>query len=115
MITLWILTYIAGWLTFITGALFDEYHSWDTAYYIWASFAHGGVFAWWALYVAAPSWRLTVLPVAIFASAISLWEVVSVITGIDINNPYAVGVQFLVMLGVITYYLWSSIKHAEKS
>lgn len=113
ILTAWIILYLAGSLTFLVGAWFDYYHEWDAAYYLWASIAHGGLFSWWSIYSITKD-RSVVLPIALYATIVSAWEVASLIAGIDINHPAAVFGCFIALLMVFTYLLWSALRPREK-
>lgn len=107
--------YVMGYCVFTTAAYFDIYHEWDTAYFIWSSFAHGGLVIWWALYGLVPkSRKIDVGIVCGLAASLCIWEVVSWLSGIDINNEIAVLVEFLGAIVVFTYYLYAYFKEKFK-
>jgi hypothetical protein len=107
-LSIFILTYLGGYLVFTSANfIFDIYHEWDTAYYIWASFSHGGAFAWAALYFREKSKviRRYILPVGVLGVAISIWEIIAVSAAIPVNDQWATLATFWIVLGVFIYYL----------
>lgn len=98
--------YVLGYFVFTTAALFGIYHEWDTAYFIWSSFAHGGVFMWAAIYGIVPkSRRRDVLVVGVLSLTFCIWETIAICYGYDINDSRAVWVEFFVIIGVIMYFM----------
>lgn len=110
-LSVFIVTYLVGYLIFTTAAIFDIYHEWDTAYFIWSSFCHGGVIAWGAIYFIIPlAVRKHIRSVVLFAGAVSIWEIVAVSTGVPINDHTAVLAIFLVLICVFSYFMIVHLK-----
>jgi hypothetical protein len=115
MINVWVLTYLLGYLVFLMGAMFGYYHSWDLAYFIWANISNGGALAWWTVYsLLDKSECRPILTVALFASTVCAWQILAVIAGVSWNEEWIVMVQFVLLIGVFTYFIWSSIKRRGK-
>lgn len=108
LIAITITAYLTGYLVFLTGNfVFDKYHEWDRAWFIWNNVANAGILFWVTLYkLAPPSLKKYVRAVCVFGIIIPLWQMAAVIAGISWNNPVAVGITFFVLIGVITYFLF---------
>jgi hypothetical protein len=107
-----IVLYLLGYLVF-TGLsiVFDLYHETDTSYFIWASISHGGLLAWIAIYFLVPiPVRKLIFKVCVFAVSLAVWEIISVVAGIPINDQWAELVVFLIVLGVISSFMFSDFR-----
>lgn len=93
MIALAICVYMIGLLILYTwGQLSD---GWYEYYYLWDKCKDLLLVS--ALYYCAGRLRWAVLPVVLFSIIRLLWQIVSTITGLDINNTKAVGILFIAM------------------
>lgn len=55
LIAITITAYLTGYLVFLTGNfVFDKYHEWDRAWFIWNNVANAGILFWVTLYKLAP-------------------------------------------------------------
>lgn len=100
-------TYLLGYLVFFTSSLFVMNEGWDRAYFIWSSLSHGGFLCWLCIWKCAPiSIRKDIRPVTGVSFFISLWEIICMVTQIDVNNKWGVAALFLALISVLSYYMF---------
>jgi hypothetical protein len=103
-LALFISMYLVGYLAFATCAAVDPTGAWFDSYFIWQSLFDGSVFAWIVTYNYVPKREKKIVRWPMYLSVILfVWEIVSAVTGININNHIAVFVFYLLVIGVITY------------
>lgn len=96
--------YIGGLMVFYLCAAFGSAF-WDNLYYLWSAIFEVGVVGWGVIYysVKPPIYQRFILPIWIFSGVRLLWEAVSQVFDIWVNNSLVVAVLFLILLGVTTY------------
>jgi len=104
MIKFTIFWIIIGLLTFTCLATFEA-ENWQRAYALWDKGKDCLL-----LYLAWQGFGRMVLPILVFVGIRFIWDIISWITGIGINNSYAVGVFFLIYLAYVCY---KTIRHVR--
>lgn len=104
MITFAIAGYLIGILTFCLFALFDQ-PIWVSIYAIWRSLFGASLFGWYALYKISGR-RELIAPMIMFAGLVFVWEIISIFTGLYINNEPVVALFFILAIGITGYYLF---------
>lgn len=93
--------YIMGYIFFFTSAEFGI-SSFDNIFYIWNNLFYGSVGAFVALYYTGEMEVKRKVKYPLFFSLIMYaWELVVLITGWEVNHPWAVMVCFLALIGVL--------------
>lgn len=95
---------IIGLLTFTALATFEA-EGWVRAYALWDKGKDALL-----LFLCWQAFGRLLLPVFIFACARFVWDIVSWVTGIGVNNSYIVGVLFLIYLRYVCY---KTIQHVR--
>src|SRR5690349_8914072 len=76
-------------------------NGWSEYYYIWDKGKDLLVFI--ALYLVAKRLRWAVIPVIVFSAVRFIWQIISSITGWNINNTRAVGILFIVLAMICSF------------
>lgn len=113
-LTIFLIFYLFGWLTFTTFSDFDNV-VWCDVYYVWQSIAHGGVCAWIVIYdIGNSGVRNKVRWVLVFSIIMSIWDIARMFTGVDVNTHWAVMAVFLMIVGITAYLtLQTNGKHSK--
>lgn len=97
--------YLIGLLFFYTMGVSDEYYS-ATTYYVWDKLKDVLLLACILLAPRnAPGLKLVIG----FAGIRFLWEIISILTGWNINNTKAVGILFIILIVVISVLLYNDL------
>ena len=103
-----LLWYIIGIVSFLTYANFGG-AVWPEIFYVWDKVKDVLLFA--AAYALCPAKvKPFVRPVLIYAVIRFIWEIISAITGVTINDHRAVNTLFLVMAVVVAVLLIKDIE-----
>ncbi len=103
MIKIFVALYMGGMMIWLSAADFGT-TGWDGAYFLWDTFCKGSVLCWWCLLRYGPyEVKKCVYPVLLFSIIRLLWEILSLCTGIHINDEMPVMVLFLIAISVFSY------------
>lgn len=96
--------YLIGLLVFATSADFGT-PKWDNAFFMWQAIAETGFLTWGVIYSVGNKFvKNKVKWLLVFSGMKFLWEIVSLLTSIAINNDVVVMVCFCLLV-VITSFL----------
>ncbi len=106
--------YILGYIFFFTTAEFGI-SAFDNVFYVWNNMFYGSIGAFVSLYyIGGMDVKRKVKYPLLFSLVMYVWELLVLITGWDVNNPWAVMVCFLALVGVISYYAFKEFKKISK-
>lgn len=109
-LNLFITIYLVGYVVFTTKATFGV-PLWDNTFFVWQDFSYGGVLAWAALYYTGnKEVRAKVKWLYGFSGIMMGWQIISMVTGIAINNEWAVMSAFLLLVCIISVFLFRELK-----
>lgn len=115
--------YLLGYLVFTLLADFGmdadklnrEQVIWNMIFRLWQQFGYGSVLAWGTLFFKLKSFdRLKVRWVFIFSICLSVWQVISLFTGWQINDRWASMAGFCMIIGIIGYLVLREESKAQK-
>lgn len=110
--------FLLGYLVFFTCEKFEYigYRGLEQIFFIWNNIAYGSILGFLCLYkIGNKKVKSTVLPVLIFSCVMFVWEIVSLVTGIHINNKWADLAAFLVIIFIVVYYMAKDFSKIKKS
>lgn len=102
MIKIVISLYLVGLCIFYTAAI-EHSRPWALAYYLWDKSVGGGFMLWYCIHFLY-SHKMITRPIVLFSLVRFIWELVSALTGISVNNSAIVAVLFLI-LSLVTGFL----------
>ena len=88
--------FLIGLVVFYTMATFPslQYNNWSHTYYIWSK-ANDMLLAVTILF--RPKQYRIIIPVIFFMGIRFVWEIISIITGVSVNNTKAIGILFIIL------------------
>jgi hypothetical protein len=93
--------YLMGMMVFLVKAAFSI-EIWEYCFYLWDKSVGGGFLVWYLIAKYSRQRRL-VIPVMWLAFARFLWEIVSLVFSIHINNPWGIMGLFMAFTITATY------------
>lgn len=84
----------------------------DNSFFLWQSISEAGLLVWMTIYsIGSKFVRNKVKWVLLFSALKFIWEIVSLCTGITINNSWAVMVVFCLLVAIVAYFtFWQKNK-----
>lgn len=114
-LTILIATYLLGYVVFTCCDMVNPAGAWYDAYFIWQSLCDGSLLAWGVIYHYVPMKHQQIVRWPLMLSGVLFaWEIISVVTGIHINNNIAENIVHLLFLGVTTYLVYREIVRINK-
>ena len=104
MIKYLIVGYLLGLLVFYTFAAFHE-PVWAIVYYLWDKSVGGSFIGWAVIYKYAKDYRVYTAYTLLLATTRFVWEIISAITGLSVNNSWAISILFIATVLVISVIL----------
>lgn len=98
MINIFIAAYIIGYIVFFTSGE-EGSVAWENAFFIWQQFGYGSIFAWGSLYTYGKgSVRSKAKWMLIFSCLMGVWQIATVVLGLNVNNEWAVMAAFVLIV-----------------
>lgn len=104
MIKIFIVGYLIGLLVFYTFAAFHQ-PVWAIVYYLWDKSVGGGFIGWAVIYKYAKDYRVYTAYTLLLATIRFVWEIISAITGLSVNNSWAVSILFIATVLIISVFI----------
>lgn len=123
ILNFFIFLYLAGYFSFTlladfgleTEALSQEQILWNIVFRLWQQLGYGSVLAWGTLYFNLKSFdRSKVQWVFIFSISLSIWQVISLFTGWQINDHWASVFGFCAVMLIISFLILRECSRAKK-
>ncbi len=116
----WVIVYVsiflAGYLLFFTCENFGwmGYKRLEQIYFLWNNIAYGSILSFGSIYaIGSKEVKAFVKPVLIFSCIMFAWEIISLVTGVSINNKWAEFGAFIVLMTVVVYFTAMEIKRTK--
>lgn len=110
-----ILWYLLGLMVFYTAATFPYFHynTWSYSYYLWAKASD--ILLLLSLR-SRPKNSSEIFPILIFAGIRFAWEIISLITGIKVNDTRVIGILFIILILLCLFIIiketrWRKLKY----
>lgn len=104
MIKVFIVGYLVGLLVFYTFAAF-HLPIWPIVYYLWDKSVGGSVMGWAVVYKYAKEYRVYTAYVLLLATIRFIWEIISLLTRLSVNNSWGVAVLFIVTVLITSVFI----------